>query len=140
MKTTFLLVSILCMTVAGCIGDPTIDIDEAEALVSETDAGGEANIITPCDPVANEHCEDGNPGGSGPGGGGVGGGTGGGSGGGSSGGNPLPCLGSNNNWCYTHQRCERYTSCTHPSGNPDYICHRSHGDGECLCIYYPPYN
>jgi hypothetical protein len=82
MKTTFFLISILCVTTAGCIADdPTIDTDEAEVLVSEPDAGGESNIITPCDPVADPHCERSDPGPGGGAGGGGGGGSGGGSGG-----------------------------------------------------------
>jgi hypothetical protein len=139
MKTTFLLVSILCMTVAGCIGDPTIDTDEAEVLVDEPDAGEPVEgIITPgCDgPESDPHrvCEGDGGGGSGTGGGG-GGGSGGGSGGG---GSQTPrCLVPGWVWYPVWQRC---------APAPGSYCGRSAGGdchinivGECSCPSAEPY-
>lgn len=142
MKTTFLLVSILCMTVAGCIGDPTIDTDEAEVLVDEPDAG-EANIITPgCDgPETDPYrvCEGNGGGGSGTGGGG----------GGSGGGTCTPgapgCPGPiqctppwREGWVNGTRRCvhPRFgETCTGSVSNPrppGTTCVIS-ADGQCVC-------
>jgi hypothetical protein len=138
MKTTFLLVSILCMTVAGCIGDPTIDTDEAEVLVSAPDAGE-----PPVEGIITEWCElhpwDARCS-TGEGGGGGTGGVGGSGGGGGSSGDPLPCLGTSSTWCARHSRCEMTTACSPLDAVPpvpfeDAICRRSTDSSPCYCIY-----
>lgn len=141
MKTTYLLVSIACILLAGCIGEPTIDTDEGAVLVSEPDAGGEGNIVAPCPPdMPPSYCdpEGGEGGGTGGGTGGGGGGSGG--GGGGSSGDPLPCLGSMNSWCATHRRCEMRISCSPddavpPVPFPDAQCHRDTDRSPCVCLY-----
>jgi hypothetical protein len=131
MKTTFLLVSILCMTVAGCIGDPTIDTDEAEVLVSEPDAGEvTANVggAENCPPDQAER-----PGGC------TGEGGGGGTGGGPTGDQCTPGAPGCETCTPGQTGCpgpvRPRPPCVAPS--PDHVC-TYYPSGGCYCVYYPP--
>jgi hypothetical protein len=132
----------------GCLWEPPVDESltaeavekftaEAELLVSlMADLPGQ-NIITPCDPVADPHCERSDPGPGGGAGGGGGGGSGG--GGGQSGGGGWLCTAPGYRWMarygqcvYVGQPCNGLCDVANQGVciiNANYICECSGGTG-----------